>query len=296
LNATGGDNQTNQVEKFKHLLFESVNRRLRSDVPVGSSLSGGIDSSSIVAVTNEILKKNKNNRFSSTCFTAIFPSFEKNEHAFSQKVAQNFNLKQYTVSPGAGEFADNWRDLMKHQEEPVQSSSVFTQYMVYRLAKQKGVTVLLDGQGADEVLGGYKKYTHWYLQQLLRTQPAEFFREKKLFRNNHFLEQWGVKNMAAAFSPAVAARQLTMKAKKELMNQPFITNEYYHAYTNEGCCDKPVIDTLETLLYYNTFVFGLEELLRYADRNSMAHSRKSVCLSFPMNWLNMFFHCPPMPR
>jgi asparagine synthase (glutamine-hydrolysing) len=274
LNAASINIQGNPVEKFKHLFFESVNRRLRSDMPVGSSLSGGIDSSAIVAVTNELLKKNKDNQFSSTCFTAVFPSFEKDEQVYSQLVAQNFNLKQYTVSPKAGDLIDNWRDVMKHQEEPVQSSSVITQYLVYRLAMQKGITVLLDGQGADEVLGGYKKYTHWYLQQLLRSQPSEYFREKKLFRHNHLLEQWGVKNMAAAFSPAVASRQLTRKAKKELRSHPFITNEYYHSYTNDGCCEKPVVDKLETLLFYNTFVFGLEELLRYADRNSMAHSRE----------------------
>lgn len=75
---------------------------------------------------------------------------------------------------------------MYHQEEPLQSSSVFTQFMVYKLAKEKGITVLLDGQGADEILGGYKKYAHWFLQELLRTNLAKFKQEKALLIANDF--------------------------------------------------------------------------------------------------------------
>lgn len=66
------------------------------------------------------------------------------------------------------QLAEKFAAMMHHQEEPVQSSSVFTQYMVYSTAAEEATTVLLDGQGADEILGGYPRYSHWYLQMLLR--------------------------------------------------------------------------------------------------------------------------------
>ena len=64
---------------------------------------------------------------------------------------------------------------MYHQEEPLQSSSVLTQFLVYKLAKENNITVLLDGQGADEILAGYKKYSHWYLQQLFTKDTSRVF-------------------------------------------------------------------------------------------------------------------------
>lgn len=262
------------TEKFAALLYESVDRRLRSDVAVGSSLSGGLDSSSIVAITSELLKRKSENNFSSECFTAVFPGFEKDEYLFSKTVADHFNLRQHLVQPTADDLVSHWNKVMYHQEEPVQSSSVFTQFMVYELAKQHGITVLLDGQGADEILGGYKKYSHWFLQQLLRNDPAAFLREKKLLRQNNLLERWGIKNYAAAFAPAFTAKRLAVKAKQQALAHPFLHGAYYDAFADESSYEKPVADSLDSLLFYNTFQFGLEELLHYADRNSMAHSRE----------------------
>jgi len=249
-----------------------VERRLRSDVNIGTSLSGGIDSSSIVAAINA-LKKNFHT-WMNVGFTASFPLFEKDETAFSKKVAQSFGITQHFITPTAADIEKYFSTLMYHQEEPLQSSSVFTQFMIYKLAKENNITVLLDGQGADETLGGYKKYTHWYLQQLIKTKPALFIQEKKMLKKNQLLGQWGIKNYFASFFPATAAKHLQSKALIHQNSETFIERDFLKKYQSKDSLQKPTIFSLEDILYYNTFHSGFSELLRYADRNSMAHSRE----------------------
>ncbi len=257
------------IEEFSQLLTASTKRRLRSDVNIGTCLSGGVDSSAIVAICNGL----KADHLTHECFTAVFPGFEKDESVHSKQVADAFSLRQHTIEVTADDWINNFEQLMYHQEEPLQSSSVLTQFMVYKLAKEKGITVLLDGQGADETLAGYKKYAHWYLQQLLRTDAAAFKREKRLLGQNNFLDSWGLKNYAAAFMPGKTAQALLQRAINE-QNNAGVNKEFLKKYQAVDTLQKPLVNTLEDILYYNTFTTGLEELLRYADRNSMAHSRE----------------------
>jgi asparagine synthase (glutamine-hydrolysing) len=256
--------------RFIELFSASVKRRLRSDVNIGTCLSGGIDSSSIVAVCNGL----KAEHLTHECFTAVFPGFEKDESAYSGQVAKHFNLQQHTIEVTADDWISNFQLLMHHQEEPLQSSSVLTQFMVYGLAKLHGITVLLDGQGADEILGGYKKHAHWFLQQLLRTGSPSFLKEKRLLQQNNFLETWGIKNYVASFFPVKTAAALQKKAVTQQNNHAYINKDFLKKYQVVDTLQKPVVNTLEDMLYYNSFTAGLGELLRYADRNSMAHSRE----------------------
>jgi len=258
------------IERFNYLFSASITRRLRSDVSIGTCLSGGVDSSAIVAACSGL----KAPHLTHECFTAVFPGFEKDESACSRQVATHFNLHQHTVEVTAEDWINNFQLLMYHQEEPLQSASVLTQFMVYKLAKENNITVLLDGQGADEILGGYKKYTHWFLQQLLRTDAGAFKKEKKLLQQNLFIETWGAKNYAAAYLPNKTAALLQKKAVNEQNNNTAINKDFLHKYQNIDTLQKPVVNTLEDILYYNTSNVGLGELLRYADRNSMAHSRE----------------------
>ena len=261
------------IKSFQNLFFTSVERRLRSDVKIGTSLSGGVDSSSVLAAIHHLKQKNNLPRqWSNLAFTAVFPGFVKDESEWSRRVANHFNITQHTIAPSYKDLEKHWNNFIYHQEEPVQSSSAFTQFMVYKLAKENDVTVLLDGQGADETLAGYAKYVHWYLLHLFRNDFAAFKKEKHLLAQNNFLEQWDFKNYAAAFFPEATAKKLQHNAYKQINKHPFLNKEFTAAHTNIDSLQKPVVKGLEDILYYNTFHFGLEELLRYADRNSMAHS------------------------
>ncbi|HET6253847.1 MAG TPA: asparagine synthase (glutamine-hydrolyzing) [Puia sp.] len=241
-------------EEFDALLSASIQRRLRSDVAVGASLSGGLDSSAIVARTLRILDRpdppNPFTTFSAffpfTTFSAVFPGFEKDETRFIRQVTRHLNLTNYPITPTADDLIRDLARLAAQQEEPFQSSSIYAQYRVYSLAARHGVKVLLDGQGADELLAGYPKYFTWY------------WRER--YGSNRLIA-W-LPNKAAAFRRRDRIAQ--QHANRDLSND-FIRESgisYYHL---------PPFNRLNDVLYYNALTNGLEELLRYADRNSMAH-------------------------
>jgi asparagine synthase (glutamine-hydrolysing) len=267
-------NENKVIEQFHDILLRSVQLRLRSDVPVGTSLSGGLDSSSIVAAIDVLKKKHgSTDGWANVCFSAVFPGFAKDESVWSGKVAEQFGISRYLVQPDSSALPKHFGEMMYFQEEPVQSSSALAQFMVYREAKVEAVSVLLDGQGADEMLAGYSRYSHWYLQQLLRTNRGAMLAEKKLLQQNGMIEGWSLRNYFAAWLPHQTAQMLQWKAKQQQNRSP-LHPDFLAANRDDNTLFKPHIRTLNDMLYFNTFQFGLEELLRYADRNSMAHSRE----------------------
>lgn len=276
-------------EKFIQLLTTSVSRRLRSDVPVGSSLSGGLDSSTIVALINSMIGESSKQK----TFSAVFPGYEKDESKYISQVADIFSIDSFTTTPSADDFITEIEKLVYHQEEPFQSSSIYAQYKVYELARQNGVTVILDGQGADEVLAGYTKYFHWYWQQLIAEgRYKEAKQQVAAAKKNGVPASWNLKNIVAAWMPGLTAQQLEKKAFKQQKRHPFIAPAFLDDHLQRSSLYKPVVDKLNDILYYNTMQFGLEELLRYADRNSMAHSRE-VRLPFLSHELVQFVFSLP---
>jgi asparagine synthase (glutamine-hydrolysing) len=275
------------VEKFNELFYTSVKRRLRSDVSFGTSLSGGLDSSSIISTINKIQGAN-----SLQTFSAVFPGFEKDESKCVRLVTEKFDLKNHSVTPTAEDLIKDIERLCYHQEIPFTSASIFSQYKVFELAKQQNVTVLLDGQGADETLAGYNKYIHWYLQELLSSRSFKFFSEKNALRKNKIRFYWNLKNNIAAWFPAQATYQLEKRETKKLSHFSDITNEFRNEYLDKQSIYKPIVFKLNDILYFNTFQSGLEELLRYADRNAMAHGRE-VRLPFLNHELAQFIFSLP---
>lgn len=261
------------IELFTDLFAKSIQRRLRSDVPVGTSLSGGIDSSAVAAVMKQY--SDDSSAWRNIAFTASFPGFEKDETAFSSAVARHLHLNVEYITPQADDLVSEWNQWMYHQEEPVQSSSVFTQYKVYERAKQAGITVLLDGQGADETIGGYTRYLPWHLHTIMRQKGiVSALKEKKSLQQNGFHFDWNIRHYAAALFPEKTALLLQDRAFKQVKNTPHIRTDFLTQYQNRDMLLKPVVHQLEDMLYHTTFSHGLEELLRYADRNSMAHGRE----------------------
>jgi asparagine synthase (glutamine-hydrolysing) len=255
------------IDRFDLLLSQSVKNRFRSDVPVGTSLSGGLDSSSIVAISHHLNESN----YSQKCFTAVFPGFEKDEKDYSELVANRFGLRHITVSMMADEMADDIQQLMYHQEEPFGSASVYAQYRVYKLAKENGIKSLLDGQGADETLAGYVKYYKWYWQELFRKRRLLRSGELQKARRNGVKEHFTMTNVVAAMFPDIATVFLEKRYLLKALQHEDLTKEFIHSQSKEAYYTANDVSDLNGALYFNTCVHGLEELLRYADRNSMAH-------------------------
>ena len=282
------EENSNKTEQFMELLQASVQKRLRSDVPVGTSLSGGLDSSAIVA----LMKKGYDSTGSIKTFSAVFPGYEKDESRFIRSVQQKLDIENYQTSPAAKDLVADFDKLCDHQDEPFISSSMYAQYAVFGLAKKRGVTVLLDGQGADEILAGYNKYYHWYWQELYRTDRKKFRWETAQARRTGVGGSWSWQNRMAAFFPGIATGLQKWRREKQQRCMYGLHPEFVRAY-GYSYYTLPRTDRLENVLYYNTISNGLEELLRYADRNSMAHSRE-VRLPFLQHELVEFiFSLPP---
>ena len=263
------------IEQFKHLFSTSVKRRLRSDVTIGTSLSGGLDSSSIVAITAPLTTHHPIAIGSPlTTFTAIFPGFEKDELLFSSKIASQFNLQQHTIAVSTDDLVADWEKFLYHQEEPVGSASAFAQYKVFELARQHNTTVLLDGQGADEILAGYHKYYKWYWQELFQKRKLIRSGEIAAARKIGIREKFGYKNIIASLVPDLASVILERQYLFHALNHEDLAKEFVRLQSKEAYYTTPETRHLNGLLYFNTCVHGLEELLRYADRNSMAHGRE----------------------
>jgi asparagine synthase (glutamine-hydrolysing) len=254
---------------FRALLKESIRKRLRSDVPVGSSLSGGLDSSSIACLVKELGAENW------TGFSAVFPGFEKDESGLIKELTSQLGIRSVTCTPTVEDLLSNLDRMLYHQEMPVESASALVQFQVMELAASEGVTVLLDGQGADELLGGYDSYIHWFLQELWRTGPrSDFKKELEAFTAHGWKGGWGWKNRFAAWFPQVAQEQLIKKQVAAVERIPFVDAAYLEAGFRKEQLYKPLVTSLQDILYFDLTMGRLPELLRYADRNSMAFGRE----------------------
>jgi len=255
------------LTQFNVLLSDSIKKRLRSDVAIGTSLSGGLDSSTLVALCDQLAS----GQYSHKCFTAVFPGFEKDEYDYAKQVARKFGLEHHTTSVKDAEVLSLLQKLMDSQEEPIASASPLAQYKVYEAAKANGVTVLLDGQGADEVLAGYHKFYNWYWLELYRQKRLGKSGELKAASAIGVSERFGLKNKIAALAPELSAGLLQSRKAKQSYKHPDLDPDFAFAHKRELYYSLPSGFDLNSALYFQTFVNGLEELLRLADRNSMAH-------------------------
>lgn len=275
--------------QFKDLFSQSIKRRLRSDVNIGTSLSGGLDSSAVVAFCDQQLA----DHYTHKCFTASFEGFEKNELKYAEQVAEKFGLEHHVAEIKETETVDLMSKTMHYQEEPVGSASALAQFKVFQLAKQNGVTVLLDGQGADEVLAGYFKYYKWYWLELYRDKKLKKSEELKAAKELGINESFGIKNKLAALFPEFAAGILQTRKSKKAFHHPDLDREFVFLNKQNFYYTTPTGFDLNGALYYNAFVNGLEELLRLADRNSMAHAVEVRLPFLDRSLVEFLFSLPP---
>jgi asparagine synthase (glutamine-hydrolysing) len=255
------------IDQFSELFYTSVKRRLRSDVPLGTSLSGGIDSSSIAAVIRKQQKELQT-------FSAIFPGFEKNEEEYIDEAAKHLSLRSFKTIITNDEVPGLFQKLVGQQDEPFGSAGTLPQYKVFELAQQNGVKVLLDGQGADEMLAGYEKYYKWYWQELFIKRKLLRSKEIKKATELGVNEKFGIKNIIGALFPDFASVFLERQYLLHALKQEDLAKEFVRLQSKEAYYTTPAIFSLNGVLYFNACMHGLEELLRYADRNSMAHGRE----------------------
>jgi asparagine synthase (glutamine-hydrolysing) len=259
-------------DKFREELFKAIRYRLISEVPVGTCLSGGLDSSTVVAVVNKLLKENASEADSvgriQNTFSAVFPGSINDEEKYIDELMSRVNAQSHKVKPDPVKFFDEIEDFISTQEEPTISTGPYAQYKVMEMA-HKHVTVVLDGQGADEMMAGYLPYYFVYLRQL--------FDEKKY-----------PKLISEAISSLdVIKRFFLSKLERSIPVSTLLGGEFAEKYSDE----KFTVEArnLKKRLIEDIFSNSLQSLLRYEDKNAMRFSIEGRVPFLDFNLLKTVF-------
>lgn len=252
-------------EDFSQSLRESVKLHLRSDVPVGTCLSGGLDSSTVAALASGAVRASGGPKFAAV--TAISGEAATNEREYAAAVVKQWDLAWHTVEPSAGQFVFEADDSIRAQGEPALSPSMYFQYCVMRGAKAAGLKVMLDGQGADELLCGYERYAPTWALEVARRAGicAALGGFARVARNS----RPGMRGMAAlaGYVLVPSLRRRVISERIGFMRPAFRDRvmELVAHITSTG-------RDLHATRVADIREFSLPALLRFEDRNSMAHS------------------------
>lgn len=255
---------------FFDIFTNSIRSHLLSDVAVGSCLSGGLDSSTVVSVISQLVKQDQARAVGprQQTFSACYQNSAIDEQHYINIAVKSSGALSHRVFPKAEGFRAAMPQLLWHQEEPFASTSIYAQWEVMRLAKENGVVVLLDGQGADEQLLGYRKFYFFYISQLLRHRGVSlgFIEMLKHFSSWEVLKtlQWrrGLRYLPGRNFGSSAT------AQKILRDGFFKKFSILSVSLNQQ-------DTLANRIKADMTRFSVPVLLRYEDKNSMAFSRES---------------------
>lgn len=248
------------AEDFRERLTTAVALRLRSDVAVGTSLSGGLDSSAITVLIDRLLTEHDPSTAAvghqQSTFSAVFTGYRNDEERYVDDAidACTNEVHARKVRPSSSELLDDLSDFVRTQEEPVISTGPYAQYRVMQEASRH-ITVMLDGQGADEMLAGYVPQLVVHLRDLLR------------------------RDRRAGMAEMAASRDILTRLAKERARSlrpgrggaaPLLNADFLAAHQGETYA-VPDSD-LRRRLVHDLFVGSLPSLLRYEDRNSMRFS------------------------
>lgn len=238
------------ADRFGAAMAGSVERRLRSDVLVGTSLSSGLDSSLVLAEATS----QGHTGYRAFTLGSEDPKVDESEPA--RRFAESMQAVWHRVRADAADFSSIWDRMTWHHESPISSTSIYGQWKVFEAARAAGVTVILDGQGADEVLGGYNKFIASILWETAKTRPHRLAGPIK-----GFMRQVGSFDTLRTAGNDYLGR---------LGDQPPLT------WLRGGSFDGRMAPRVRIGPYRQRLddiaQWSLPNLLSYADRNSMAHS------------------------
>lgn len=261
------------IEAYGQLFSDAVALRLEADVPVGTCLSGGLDSSSIVAQAGALRNWTRGSEQPGQhTFSAVYGgSGQWDETSFIDTVVSHTGATSHRVVPTADRLRAEMDSLLWHQEQPFGTPSIFAQWCVMKLVRETGVTVLLDGQGADEVLGGYLPMIAAAASSELPLHPFRALRIAREAAAGVGAAATGTLLRALAWRlPAALQRSA---ATAVLRQRARILNRSWSARARDEYQDSigPSRGDFDEYLRYST-THRLLHLLRFEDRNSMAHS------------------------
>ncbi len=267
------------AQNLKSIFLDSVNKHLRSDVPIGCALSGGLDSSAIACSIHHLQPDAKID-----AFTFSAQGCKLDESPYARLVAKHCKAKMHEIYINPTELASDIDSLILHQGEPFNSTSIYAQYRVFKSQQSANITVSLDGQGGDEVLGGYFGYIGACISSKLTNLN---FYDAYCYAKNACSSQNKHNTWKSILSETLA--ELTPDKYKHWGNK-ILHHKIHASWINHNEFIKRDVSPfivfnpnkyfktkhfLKKRLAYALNIEGIETLLRYADRNSMAFSIES---------------------
>ena len=260
-------------EIVRNKFFESVGRHMKSDVGFGVALSGGIDSSAIACTVRKI-----DESIPLHAFSYIAEDNDISEEKWVDRLSDSLGLDVHKVRVSKKTFLNTLPDVIKIQAEPFVSTSIFAQHAVFASAKRHGIKVMLNGQGADELFGGYDRYQGYRLASLIKKRKficaSSFLQESSKMpgRSYKSLSKTALLRILKAkyqhvFRNFVEVRNTPSYLSKEYINDNNLNTSYSKPFCiGDNCLHEGLIQAVNG---------DLRSLLRYEDRNSMAFSIES---------------------
>jgi asparagine synthase (glutamine-hydrolysing) len=242
----------------RELLEDATRLRLRSDVRVGTCLSGGLDSSTVATLAAKHYSLNSSGAF--FAITAVSQQASNNEERYAAEVATKSGLNWLRTEPTYEEFASTAETLLDVQEEPFGGPSIMMQYEVMKTARSNGVIVLLDGQGGDETLLGYHRYyAAWLLDHLKRDGISGFLSAFRAAMHAGIPPQRLIMYLLGASSGGI--RSAFYRWRYNFLKKPELPESLRRfARATHDAPAMQVLEITET---------NLPMLLRFEDKNSM---------------------------
>jgi len=279
------------AERLRELFLENVRLHLRSDVPVGAALSGGIDSSAIVMGMRRHQPAQEIHTFS-----YIADDEKLNEESWVDRIVAQAGTNPHKTRITPSGLVADLDAFIYALDEPFSSTSMYAQYCVFRLTQQAGIKVMLDGQGADEALGGYNYFYSLRLVSMIRRR--RWMDAFTFLRNNWARPYFGGPRLlyrAGGWLLPERFHGLARKAVREDLVPEWLNRDWFE---RRGVQPPPVYqwdaqaDPFRAMLYQSVMETSLPMLLRYEDRNSMAHSVESRVPFLTPALINFIFSLP----
>ncbi|WP_394903139.1 asparagine synthase (glutamine-hydrolyzing) [Clostridium butyricum] len=265
-------NRNKKETQFKKLIKNSICEHMIADVSIGSCLSGGLDSSTIVMLMDEILKENKS-KIKIETVSSCFNSKEYDEQEYIDIINDEVKANKHKVFPTIEELFENLHNIIWHQDEPFGSTSIFAQWNVFKEAKRNNIKVMLDGQGADEQLAGYNSFYIAYFNELF--YKMNFLKLQDEISS--LIDKYNYFTKEDIFQRAFKSQLCSLKDElKERLNRPdrFMKpcfEPYFKYYSDLNSSMKNIKDFSIHQIRHSS----LPQLLHYEDRNSMTFSIES---------------------
>ncbi len=257
-------------EEFRELLLDSLKLRLRSDVPLGTLLSGGLDSSAITTLIHTYLNKEVQS------FSVVSDEKKYSEESFVDLLVNQKNISNRKLRFSPDDALNNIKTVLDVQDEPYGSLGVVAQYLLFeKIKKETDITVLLSGQGADEVLLGYNKFFFFYL--------------KELKKKHQYLKLAGA--LGSSFMKGTVVREFSWKHAKRYLpgstdkGRGFFKKKLHHEkiWLSDSMTDRQILDINR---------YSVPQLTHYEDRNSMANQLEIRLPFMDYRLVNYLVHLP----